>query len=106
MLGNRNYRFRDFLKPTSLEAGIMVTEGVLYTLPVFTGCALITDYSIPEIAPLAAAISIGPQMLTYMGFRGLELWSSFDNKRQALGDALKKNKIPKCQNLEYSVNSD
>ena len=57
------YHFRDFLKPTLVELGLMAWEIPFFSVPILAAA----DF--PESIGYAAI----PQALTYLGFRALEL---------------------------------
>lgn len=61
---DRKYRFRDFLKPTLIELGMMVWEIPFFSVPI------LATADFPESFGYAAI----PQALTYLGFRALELF--------------------------------
>jgi len=93
------YRFRDFLKPTvtelytmALEIPISISPWVAYLGVEFQG---------DQIGPIlfTGAISVTPQVLTYLGARALEIWGNTKH-RKYVGKVFRKSKVPKVKSLD------
>ena len=84
---DRKYRFRDFLKPTLIELGMMFWE-----MPISLSILTVADF------PESLGYSAIPQALTYLGFRAMELFGG-----ENISPLIRRGKIRSKRVLERKV---